>query len=144
MTLLLQGRVQHGDKTKTRTTRSDTGSHLRVQLKPVGLGGTTLGWRRALYSLGDPSYRAERASRGIDNSPSSRFPFSLGYIAASPSSVAVDLLGFSGGACGAITSGPHPMTGVPSRTWSSPIAGTGVLLLVHSCIRRSRACLSLS
>ena len=38
-TLLLQGRVQHGDKTRTRTTRPGTGSHLRVQLKPKGLGG---------------------------------------------------------------------------------------------------------
>ena len=58
--------------------------------------------------------------------------------------MAVDPSGFSGGACGVPKSGPHPMTGVPSRTWSSPIAGTGVPLLVHSCIRRSRACLRLS
>ena len=76
-------------------------------------------------------------------SPFSRFPFSMGC-SASLLTAAVDPSGFSGGACGVPKSGPHPMTGVPSRTWFFPIAGTGVPLLVHSCIHRSRAYLRLS
>ena len=141
-TLLLQGRVQHGDKNKTRTTRPGTGSHLGYSLNQWGWEGTTLGWRRAFYSRGEPSSGAECVSSPC--SPSSRFPFSNGCAAASLSTAAVDLSGFSGDACGVLKSGPHPMTSVPSMTWSSPIAGTGVPLLVHSCILWSRACLRLS
>jgi len=126
---------------QTRTTRPGIGSHLGYSLNQWGWEGTTLGWRRAFYTRGEPSPGAECASSPC--SPSSRFPFAKGCVAASPSSAAVDLSGFSGGAYGVITSGPHSMTGVPSKTWSSPIAGTGVPLLVHSCIRRFRACLRL-
>ena len=81
---------------------------------------------------------------GGPGSPFSRSPFSWGCAVTSLAAAAVDLPGFSGGASGFPMSGPHPKTGVPSRTWSSLMAGTGVPLLVHFCIRRSRACLRLS
>ena len=93
--------VQYGDKTKMRTTCLGTSSHLRVQLKPKGAWeGATLGWRRSLYSRGELSSGAECASSPC--SPSSRFPFAKGCVAASPSTTAVDLSGFSGGASGVI------------------------------------------
>jgi hypothetical protein len=77
-------------------------------------------------------------------SPLSGFSFAEGCAAPSLSTVVAELSGFLDGACEFPKSGPHPMTGVSSKTWSSPIAGTGVPLRVHSCIRRSRACLRLS
>ena len=122
--LLKRGREQHGDMTSMRTTRPGTGPHYRYNSSQGSWEGTTLGGHRAFYSRGEPSSGAECASSPC--SWSSKFPFSRGCVAASPSSAAVVPSGFSGGACGVITSGPHPMTGVPSRTWSSPIAGTRV------------------
>jgi hypothetical protein len=104
-------------------------------------GGTSLGRHRLFYSRGVPSSGAGCVVNPC--SPSSGFPSVKGCAAASLS-MAAELSGFSGGACVFPKRGPHPMTGVPSKTWSSPIAGTGVPLWVHSCIRRSRPCLRLS
>jgi hypothetical protein len=77
-------------------------------------------------------------------SPFSGFPFAKGCAAPSLSTAVAELSDFSDGSCEFPKSGPHPMTGVPSKICSSPIAGTGVPLWVHSYIRRSRACLRLS
>jgi hypothetical protein len=125
---------------RSRTTRP--GLCLRARLKQKRLGGTLLGRRRLFYSRGVPSSGTGSVSNPC--SPSSGFPSVKGCAAASLSTAAAELSGFSRGACVFPKSGPHPMTGVPSKTWSSPIAGTGVPLWVHSCIRRSRACLRLS
>jgi hypothetical protein len=55
-------------------------------------------------------------------SSSSRIPFSRGCSTA-PSAAIADLSAPSGGACGVPKSPPHPMMGVPIRTWVSPIVG---------------------
>jgi hypothetical protein len=59
-------------------------------------------------------------------SPSSGFPFTKGCAALSLSTAVAELSGFLDGVGEFPKSGPHPMTGVPSKAWSSPIAGTGV------------------
>jgi hypothetical protein len=126
-----------GGTTRSRATRP--GSCLRARLK---LGGASLGRRRSFYPRGVPPPGAGRV-RG-PRSPSSGFPSVKGCAAASPSMAAAELSGCSGGACVFPKRGPHPMMCVPSKTWSSPIAGTGVPLRVQSCMRRFRACLRLS
>jgi hypothetical protein len=50
----------------------------------------------------------------------------------------------TGGAGGASIVPPQPTRGVPSKTCVSPMAGTGVPLLVHSCMRWSWIRLRLS
>jgi hypothetical protein len=104
-------------------------------------GGTSLGWHRLFYSRGVASSGAESVS---NPPPFSGFLSTEGCATPSPSVAVAALSGFSSGACEFPKSGPHPMMGVPSKTWSSPIAGTGVPLRVQFCIRRSRACLRLS
>jgi hypothetical protein len=124
-------------KARSRTTRPGSGTTLTK-----AAGDTSLGWRRSFYSRGRPSSGAGSVSDPC--SPSSGFPLVKGCAAAFASMAAAELSGFSGGACVFPKRGPHPMMGVPSKTWSSPIAGTGVPLRVQSCMRRSQACLRLS
>jgi hypothetical protein len=101
------------------------------------------GTSKAYYSRGESSSEAECTSSGMSSSSSSssRIPFSRGCSAAPPSTAAAVLSAPSGGACRVPKSPHHPVMGVPIRTWVSPIAGTGVPLLVHSCMRRSWICL---
>jgi hypothetical protein len=129
--------------------------HDRVQ-RAQQMGGTTLssgpgrllpwGTSKAYYSRGESSSGAECTSSGMSNSSSSssRIPFYRGCSTAPPSTAAAVLPAPSGEACGVLKSPPHPVMGVPIRTRVSPIAGTGVPLLVHSCMRRSWICLRLS
>jgi hypothetical protein len=90
----------------------------------------------ACYSGGEPSSGTECTSSRMSSSSSSSpsgFPFSWGYAAAS--AVAVGCSMTTGGPGGVSIDPPHPTRGVPSRTCASPIAGTDVPLLVHSCMR---------
>jgi hypothetical protein len=66
----------------------------------------------------------------------------LGCVAAS--AVAVGCSVTTGGAGGTSIVPPHLTRGVPRRTCASPMAGTGVPLLVHSCMRWSWIRLRLS
>jgi hypothetical protein len=97
------------------------------------------------YSRGEPSSGVECTSSGMSSSSSSfplGFPFYWGCAAAS--AVAVGCSVTVGGAGGASIVPPHPTRGVPSRTCASLMAGTGVPLLVHSCMRWSWIRLRLS
>jgi hypothetical protein len=117
--------------TKTRTTRSGTKGTTDGRGTTLTLG---LGWlhpwgiSEACYSRGESSSGAECTSSGMRSSSSlsSRVPFSQGCSTAPSSMAAADLSAPSGGACGVPKSPPHPMMGVPIRTWVSPIAGMGV------------------
>jgi hypothetical protein len=63
---------------------------------------------------------------------------------AATSAVAAGCSMTTGAAGEASTVPPHPTRGVPSKTCASPMAGMGVPLLVHSCMRRSWIRLRLS
>jgi hypothetical protein len=58
--------------------------------------------------------------------------------------VAVGCSVTTGGVGGALIVPPHPTRGVPSRTCASPMAETGVPMLVHSFVRWSWIRLRLS
>jgi hypothetical protein len=100
---------------------------------------------RVCYPRGEPSPGVECISSGMSSSSSfspSGLPFSWGCAAASALAVGCSVT--TSGAGGASIVPPHPTRGVPSRTCASPMAGTGVPLLVYSCMRWSWICLRLS
>jgi hypothetical protein len=139
--------LQTSEEDTSRTTRLIQRGHATrpgatTKAKGVTLSSDQRGFipwvkaTEACYSRGEPSSGAECISSGMSSSSSSSpsgFPFSWGCAAAS--AVAVGCSVTTGGAGGASIVPPHPTRGVPSRTCTSPMAGTGVPLLVHSCMR---------
>jgi hypothetical protein len=94
-----------------------------------------------IKNLGRHKCTSSGMSSSSSSSPSG-FPFPWGC--AATSAVAAGGSVTTGGAGGASIVPPHPTRGVPSRTCASPMAGTGVPLLVHSCMRWSWIRLRLS
>jgi hypothetical protein len=132
----------HGHTTRLNTTTRAKGAALNSNQHGFN------SWVKATgvcYSRGEPSSGVECISSGMSSSSSSSpsgFPFSWGCVAAS--AVAVGGSVTTGGAGGASIVPPHPTRGVPRKTCASPMAGTGVPLLVHSCMRWSWIRLRLS
>jgi hypothetical protein len=110
--------------TQSGTKATQVGGHnSRLGAETASSRGTS----KAYYSRGESSSGAELTSSGMSSSSSSssRIPFSRGCSTAPPSMAAAVLSVPSGGACGVLKSPPHPVMGVPIRTWVSPIAGDG-------------------
>jgi hypothetical protein len=122
--------IQRGHATQPSTTTKAKGATLSLDQHNFIL------WVKATeacYSRGEPSSGAECTSSGMSSSSSSSpsgFPLSWGCAAAS--AVAVGCSVTTDGAGRVLIVPPDPTRGVPSRTCASPMAGTGVPLLVHS------------
>jgi hypothetical protein len=134
--------IQRGHATQPSTTAKAKGATLRKDQHDY------IPWVKATkvcYPRGEPSSGAECTSSGMSSSSSSSpsgFPFSWGGAAASVVVVCCSVT--TGGAGRVSIVPPHPTRGVPSRTCAYPMAGTGVPLLVHSCMRWSWIRLRLS
>jgi hypothetical protein len=125
--------IQRGQATQPGTTTKAKGATLSSDKHGF------IPWVKATevcYSRGEPSSGSECTSSGMSSSSSSSpsgFLFYWGCAAAS--AVAAGCSVTTGGAGGVSIVPPHPTRGVPSRTCASPMVGTGVPLLVHSCMR---------